>query len=125
MNKDIRTRDEVLFGEYDKEQYLGGTRRFSGVTLEDLQFLFEHDFIDPFDAQNYSPTAQEYYDFLQKYPAFSVHGYAVSDDRDDYRVTIEGVNHAGKMTEEEMVAFVELFRFADEFDFQTGYCWYD
>ena len=106
---------------------MGGVRHFEKLGLDDLSKLFERNFIDPEDAQNESPTAKEMCEFMQRHPSFTCHGYAVSPDRNDYRVTIEGVERNGAVTMEMFVDFVSLFRYADEFEAsQNGlYCWYD
>jgi predicted CoA-binding protein len=64
---------------------------------------------------------------LKTHPAFTAHGYAVSPERPDCRVTIEGIEKAGRLTTEEVIDIVNDFRGADELEITSDYarCWYD
>lgn len=128
-NKDWETRDKLIFGETDKSKYMGGCRSFSGLDYRTLCALLEEKFIDPQEAQNNSPTTEEIMSFMKAYPDFTAHGYVVSIDRDDYRITIEGVDgrdYAHSNAPKELLRdFFDLFRYADEFDIRNLYCWYD
>ena len=120
-------RDMILFGEpYDEEKYLGGIRSFEGLTAEEYRKLYAIMAIDPNDSQNSAPTAREIYEFIDEYPGFTAHGYAVSPERDDHRISFEGVEGMYKTTEE-LEAFFNLFRFADNFTAGDGYAyaWFD
>lgn len=68
LNKDIEERDRVIFGKYEPSEYHSGIRRFCELDVETLEYLFEHEFIDPKERQNLSPTTQEFFDFIKKYP---------------------------------------------------------
>ncbi len=123
-------RDEILFGEpYNKTKYCGGCRRFDALSAEDAQKLMTLGFIDPEDTQNCSPTAQEILDFcLDGSGKWQIHGYAISIDRSDCRVTFEGLQSDGPLTASEALDFVMEFRFADELCAEDGggaWCWYD
>lgn len=89
MNRDHERRDALL-APYAGAQG-GCIYSFSEVPLETLEVLFEEGFIDPEDAQNFAPTAGEFLEMLRAVPTLTVHGYAVSHEREDYRVSIEGV----------------------------------
>ena len=52
---------------------------------------------------------------MEDHTELKAHGYVVSPDRDDYRVSIEGLQYSGEVSAELMVEFVELCRYADEF----------
>lgn len=130
LNDDYVTRDEYLFGEYDKEKYrFGGVRHVSDLTWMELEYLFDNNFIDPEDSQNCSPTAEEIYDFIKDHDEFCAFGYAVSPDRSDYRITLEGIERLpgleGIEDGEELKDFVKFARFADELDVDHGYAWWD
>ena len=87
----------------------------------------ELNFIDLEDNQNNSPTVREFIEFMEKYPDYTVMGYTVSIDRDDYRVSLDGIEKRKVVySEEEVDDFSSLFGDADEFD--TGnamYAWFD
>ena len=127
LNKDVKQRDEIIFGKYEPELYAGGTRRFDGLSLKKLRRLVELNFIDLEDNQNNSPTVREFIEFMEKYPDYTVMGYTVSIDRDDYRVSLDGIEKRKVVySEEEVDDFSSLFGDADEFD--TGnamYAWFD
>ena len=128
MNKDIKARDERIYGYYKESSYnLGGVRRFNNLSPADLHWLVENDFADPRDCQNDSPTLQEFLYFADTHPGFSFGGYAVSANRPDYRVSIDSIHYAVDpvMPTEYMVDFATLFRLADEFYLSIGYAWFD
>ena len=123
-NKDIETRDRIIFGKYQPEEYHGGIRRFSELDAEVLEKLIEEKFIDPEDCQNLSPTAWEFFNFMKQYPWWMAHGYVVELKRPDYRMTIEGIETEMEPHDpEELCEYSKLCGDAD--DFQTTYCWYD
>ena len=126
MNGDVETRDRFLFGEYNKEAYeCGGVREFSGISLKDIDFLMENNFLDPEDSPGVFPTAKDIRDFIAKNPEYSAFGYAVSPERRDYGITLNGIERKdGKITDiNELKTFVEFARDADEFDMDGYACW--
>lgn len=114
----------------EKEKWSGGLRYFKNMPIEVVEQLMKKKFLNPKDRQNVSPTAQEMLDFMKKMKklGFDVraHGYEISADRDDTRVTIEGV-----MTADEDVIHDSKFRKewvkfnaeADELNFKRS--WWD
>jgi hypothetical protein len=128
LSLDVNKRDAILFGRgYEPKQYLGGIRRFDNVTAGGLRLLLKGGFLDLYDAQNNSPTAREFLRFVEEHPKFTVFGYAVSPDRDDYRVTIEGCETGKILSAEDVADFSDKFSGANEFSVsQNGArCWYD
>ena len=120
-------RDMILFGEpYNEEKYFGGVRHFDGMTADEYSRLFAIGAIDPEDSQNCAPAAWEIYEFIKEHPSFTAHGYVVSPERDDHRISLEGVDGTYESIEE-MQDFITLFRFADEFSISNGeaYAWFD
>ncbi len=126
-NMDYKTRDEMLKLEYhggNSENY--DVAYFDGVTAETLEKLVNMGYADPEEYQNSSPTIGEILKFMKENPSFTAHGYVVTPHRDDYRVSIEGVQ--GNSEDEcEIFNFINLFRHADDFNFGSGYqyAWYD
>ncbi len=129
MNMDITTRDEIIFGEYDKSKYSGGCRRFEGLDVEILNKLVDLDFLELDECQNNSPTTEEFIIFMEQYDGYTAHGYTIIDSRGDYRVTIEGIEKSSDdcISNDELIDFVDTFRFADELTIEKFvlYCWYD
>jgi hypothetical protein len=124
MNKDQALRDSII-GVTDS--YHGGCAHYNNLTLEKLQKLIDNDFIEMDEAQNEAPTIEEFYNFLKKYPKFTVHGYVVEKERDDYRVSIEGLEYKGKITFEMEKDFTEFCKHADDLICKQNklYSWYD
>ena len=132
MNTDIKSRDKIIFGKYDPNAYMGGIRKFDGLTYNQLSKLIDGDFIDIDDAQNDGPTIAELYEFASGDPtAYTFSGYTVSDRRSDYRVSIDGITREldwnGYTGADEIVAFAELVKLADEFEITQngGNAWWD
>ena len=136
MNKDVETRDKIIFGNYNPDRYKsGGVRRFE-CDAGKLRELHRQGFIDDNEAQNESPTTKEFLEFLDsindKNVSVGFECYAVSPDRFDYRITIEGINLLIEETDyETLTSVISNFRNADEFDVNhvdSGYeirAWWD
>ena len=142
--KDMRSdeyweKNQQLFSSY----YVGGIRHFDKLSLEQLQQLVNEDFIDTESCYNGCPTVGEFLKFvngIKQYVAenpdytsedFDIYfiGYAVDISRDDYRVTIEGVEYSSryKVDREIMVKFMNFAKSADELDVTDtkGRAWWD
>ena len=126
FNKDVETRDKLIFGEYDEEKYMGGVRRFENVDTETIKKLIDLKFLDPEETQNSSPSTREMVEFAEKWGNYYFDGYVVSKRRTDYRVNLDTISKFISVDQEEVIAFTKKFRFADEFDADgTLYAWYD
>lgn len=127
MNKNVDYRDRIIFNEkYNAKKYAGGIRRFERLDLERLEELVKNDFVDLGERQNYSPTIEEFRFFLQNYPNYYLNGYTASPDRDDYRISIDGIGaDEAPATQPDTVAFVQLCRDADEFSIEPPHAWWD
>lgn len=131
MNMNYNRRNEIMDGLLG-DSY-GGIQRFSGLTAEKLSLLVKEKFADPTETQNNSPTISDFLNFLKKNPGFTAHGYVVLPEREDYRVSIEGVEWSGteSLSPKSMQEFVDMFRDADEFILNmvgpnpSAWCWYD
>ena len=110
----------------DTKNFFGGCSRFEGMNAKTLQLLVDKGYADLEDNTNGSTTLGEYLEFMKEHPRFKAHGYIISNDREDRRITIEGLE-AKRVTIKEMVAFTNLDRFADEFEATQLYCrsWWD
>lgn len=127
FNPDIETRDKIIFGKYEPQKYMGGCRHFENMDIDTLQILIDKGFADPEDAQNYSPTIEELIEFAEQYgDAYTFDGYTVIDTRSDYRVSIEAIARKTPITDKnELLAFVNFARGADDWDPEGGYAWWD
>lgn len=126
-NKDYETRDTFLFGGYNKDLYrFGGTCGIDNISATDIKYLMDMKFIDPDECQNYSPSTKEIYDFINKHPQFYAFGYAVSPERDDYRITLEGIRSDDEdLGVEDLKDFIEFAHRADELDVRPPRAWWD
>ena len=127
LNKDINKRDEIIFGKYEPELYTGGIRRFDGLNIEQLEQLIEENFINVNEEHNNCPSVKEIFEFMKKYPDYTVMGYTVSIRREDYRVSLDGIEKQTSATlQVEKEEFIILFGNADEFDtVNMMYAWFD
>jgi hypothetical protein len=123
---DEKKRNKILKLDMENGYRRFDLERFEDLDVEDFKTLLDEKFVDPQDKQNSAPTAMEFYRFMQRYPSFKAHGYAVSKNRTDYRISIEGVQGM-TMSSEALQAFVNMFGEADTFNVDGGYCycWYD
>jgi len=138
LNKDYKTRNLIIFGEVelsaalktfhrDPLNWMGGIARFENLSLSQLKELIDNNFIDLEDCQNSSPSVGEFYEFMKSNPKFTAHGYAVSHERSDYRVSIEGVSCNKPYTKKELADFVHLCRRVDDLVIEDKklYSWWD
>ena len=125
-NYDDKRRCEIIGMNYPPE-YFGGCQHFVELTLSQLNSLLDEGFIDPEERQNCAPDTMEFKAFLETYPEATLHGYIITPDRDDYRVTIEGLEYHGEVSREMLSDFIDMFRTADDFiqDQEYLYCWFD
>ena len=126
--ENVNQRDLVLFSEpFVDDCYVGGIRRFEGVSYDDCQELYRLCVLDPTDRQNSAPCVKDIVEFLRAHPNFRAHGYAVSPKREDYRVSFEGVSCNKNYTLEDVWDFFDLFTYPDELriDKDGIYCWFD
>ena len=124
-------REQMIFHEdYDERNYHGGIRSFEKLDLATAASLLQKGYLSVDEQQNNSPTVGEILEFCTTHELaknWTLHGYAVSRDRADIRVSIEGIDGAGPFSTETIIAFAQLFHDADEFDLDTdsAHCWYD
>lgn len=123
-------RDQIIFGEYyNPKKYLGGLRRFDNLSLEQIEQLDELEILEMNDRQNNAPSIGEMIDFLRERETdgWCIHGYCISPDRPDFRISFEGVAKKTPPNCQDVIDFSMMFRLADEFNAnQDGLrCWYD
>jgi hypothetical protein len=131
MNNNYILRDTIIFGKYEPESYLGGCKRFT-CSRDTILKLLELDFIDPEECQNCSPTTKEFIECTEDFKDALFNCYAISDKRDDYRITIEGLDIEVQDDEYDKISYlVETFHYADEFSFEHNgdsyflHAWWD
>lgn len=123
-------RDQIIFGEpYNKNKYPGGCRSFDELTLDQIEKLDNLGILNLDECQNEAPSVGEMIDFLRSIDStgWYVHGYCVCAERPDFRISFEGVGKKTSPTRDDMIQFVNTFRWADELqmDEEGLYCWYD
>ncbi len=127
LNKDIETRDKLIFGKFKRNRYkFNDYISFEKLNLETFKALVDMNYINLNTNYNLAPMVYEIYDFLQKYPKYTIHGYVTSDESEDYGIYINGVEK-GEPSEslQEFTDYMAVFRYNDEFEYETMYCWFD
>lgn len=131
------TRERMIFGEEYKLENYGSrgtfTRRFKGMPIGTAEALIAQGFLDPEETQNDSPTVRELIDFAKDHldANFKFHGYVVGPEREDCRVSFEGIeSNSDEINKETLMDFVKMFLVeypADDTDVGNDhlYCWYD
>jgi hypothetical protein len=131
---DHKQRDLILKGFFDEKDYFGGTRRFSKLPLQLLELLVAENHADEEDYQNNAPTIRDLITFAKQMKdkgfEFQFHGYAISPDRDDYRISIDGISikyYFDNYNYINIKAIKNFFKNADEKNEDEGYLyfWYD
>lgn len=127
LNRNEPQRDEIIFGKYEPEKYLGGIRRFEDLTIGTLKKLEELGFVDILDRQNSCPTIRTIMKFMEEYPGYEASGYVVSRNRDDYRISIDGLRKVGDIPVVELEEFMRVFGEADDLNVTSTFvsCWFD
>lgn len=131
------TREHLIFNEDYKPENYGSrgslTRHFEDMPLDIAETLIKQGFLDPEETQNESPTVAEFIEFAKEHPDgnFTFHGYVVGPERDDCRVSFEGIEGiSDKISKDTMVDFSKMFLadyHADDITIEENrlYCWYD
>jgi len=127
LNSDYEKRNKIVFGKNIPTEWLGGVEHFENLTLKQFESLVDNRFIDLEDVQNLSPSAGDFLEFMRSHSKVTAHGYVVSHERQDCRVSIEGLSYKGKVSKNLLLDFVHLCREADEFvaDDNHLYSWWD
>lgn len=133
MNSNYKRRDEIIFGEYDDSRYKLGGCAHADIDYETLKTLVDEDFIDMDENQNWSPSTKDFLDMSDGFKdnvSFEI--YAISPQREDYRVTIEGINVEVPETDiDSFIYFIQNLRSADEFNIYNNndkfyiHAWWD
>ena len=127
LNPNVEVRDKIIFGEHNPDAYAGGCRFFDGLTLEALDALIRDNLIRLEERQNDGTSVRQMREFMNTFDGYKANGYAVTFDRNDYRVTLTGLDKPTQAaTEGELAAFCELFQHADLFQTRGEmHCWFD
>ena len=131
MKRTYKDRDEFMkqfCGDPSKLDEKYDCMAFAGMTREALQVCLDKGWTTKDEAQNSAPNVGEILDFLKDNPAFKAHGYVVTAERQDARISVEGVQASGAPAEQ-VQEFINMFRHADNFDasLESGDCfaWFD
>jgi len=128
FNKDYKVRDKILDIEvrWGKDDW-DGIYYFDFLDVSSFENLLQKKFIYPPETQNESLSAKDFFLFMSKHPNVLARGYAVSPNRDDYRVTIVGLYVPREfVTPHLKKEFIEFCNGADEISTENGlYSWWD
>ena len=111
--------ENFLKGEYD-------IYHFEDMDVHVAKQCVIRGWLDLNEKQNDSPTVGEIIKFMESNPSFSAHGYIVSGNREDTRISFEGVKATMTPEKHEIVNYIDMFRTADEFDAEFPFrAWFD
>lgn len=121
-----KNRDQIIFGSYNPDKYMGGYRAYSSLSAEQARQLLSKGYASPDDAQNESPTFHELLQFIAKHTGFSLSGYVIDASRNDCRITADCI-YGNTDDKQAQLDFAEAFHDADEFTIDNGFCraWWD
>lgn len=119
----FQRRDEILGITTTRED---NVVRFGRLDLERLETLVLEEFIDLDQKWNDAPTARALLSFIRSWPWVRAHGYAIHPSREDYGVTLEGLEcELSEVPDSKRCdlryAFSKQWGGADEF--KDGLCW--
>lgn len=132
LNRDYKRRDEIIFGSYDKDAYMGGCRYFRYLTLAQLRQLVELRMISLNERHNKGPRVRELLSYAEEFAkrmnvdeSLSFGGHVVCPERDDYGMDIDSIELDIDYTDDPQAAMTEVSAFtsrfckADEFDIDS------
>lgn len=114
LNGDAKRRSELLDEAMPGIEVGGGIRYFTGMGPKTLRNLLEEGFAEGAERHNAAPPIAELLGFMEAHPGVFAIGYAVDPERDDYRVSVEGLVLAFPYTDEQERSFREFCGSADE-----------
>lgn len=121
LNPNQTERDRLIFGD-NSPRYGGGMARFEELDVVTLKKLIELDYADPQDKQNEAPTIAAFVELLERHATedsdLTAHGYVIHKERDDYRVSIEGIEGTTRFSEG-LLDILKVCVSADEFEVQS------
>lgn len=131
MRQNAERREQLIYGRgFDPANYSSdGIAYFQGISMDMLWQLIAEGFLNPFERQNDSPTVKEMMDFCagEDEDNWIFHGYTVSPERIDYRVSIEGFEARTEPLPSRKKEFAQFNHKASKLFLEEGecYCWYD
>lgn len=131
MRQNAERREQLIYGRgFDPANYSSdGIAYFQGISMDMLRQLMAEGFLNPFERQNDSPTVKEMMDFCagEDEDNWIFHGYTVSPERIDYRVSIEGFEARTEPLHIRKKEFAQFNHKASKLFLEEGecYCWYD
>ena len=106
----------------------GRSRHVHSVPPDVIELLIQKGYLKRNESQNESPTTEQFLRFMKRWRQYTVlaHGYEISKERDDCRITIEGieVEHPPTIRDHRFAEdWFELTNGADECNEFS--CWWD
>lgn len=119
MTKEEIRQREIILGIVGSKYSLGGMEKFGGLSVSRLERLLSQSFLTARDHETYPRFLR----FMKKYNQFRAFGYAVSPERLDSRVVIEGIESISfNLSKEIIEEFKKEFADANELDMESNRC---
>jgi hypothetical protein len=124
MNQALR--DKIVKPFLTGKDY-GDVIGFNDMPLTVVKQLIQLKLLDMGEWNNCAGVKKMFLPFLKRNPEFRAHGYVVSPERQDSRITIEGVEKDSQLSKDELIDFATTFQAADDLRVTEdyAYCWYD
>lgn len=125
---DYKLRNRII-KQYQDKTLMGGDPdiiHFTELPLSVAKKLERMGFVDPEEYQGEGPTNKVIMEWVAEHPGFWLHGYLITEKRDDTRINFEGVG-CNDYDDQELKDFTKMFRHADDFVIEPDrlWAWYD
>lgn len=127
--------EQIIFQQtFEPEDYEKNLwkRKFKSITYATIQKLIEKGFLklEDDDYLYSSPTPAEIIEFVEKHNPdnWYFHGYVELCKYNEFAVVIEGIGSHKPLDINDLVDFVQYFRYADDLEIEVNkpvYCWID
>ena len=124
----VQNEQRIKLLKVNNDNEMGGTCRFKNLCYNRLKKLIELGYIRENNNQHdfSNLKAKHYLEFLRTHRKFKAHGYIVSNERDDRRITIEGLD-GWNVSDQDIIDFEDFQSCADNC-YATNkrcYSWHD
>lgn len=124
LSQEQKKKRETILGITGTKYPIGGTEKFGGLSYERIERLISEGFLTIREHETYT----RFIKFMKSHPTFRAYGYAVSSERSDSRIVIQGIESLFvKVDEKTIQDFKNTFYDADKLTAENNryICFYD